>query len=71
MPLIQSNTEQAFKTNIATEVNAGKDPKQAAAIAYEIESANSGDAMAVVPESVTLASINAENMRLYSTGVTD
>ena len=34
MPLIKSNSEKAFKKNIATEVKAGKPVKQAVAIAY-------------------------------------
>lgn len=38
--LIQSGSEEAFKKNIATEIRAGKDPKQAAAIAYNIQREN-------------------------------
>lgn len=38
--LIQSGSEEAFKKNIATEIKAGKDPKQAAAIAYNIQREN-------------------------------
>lgn len=34
MPLINSTSKEALSKNIETEVNAGKDPKQAAAIAY-------------------------------------
>ena len=67
MQIVQSNTHQAF----ATSSSSAETQEHAAAIAYEIERANSGDALDVVPESVTLASINAANMLLYSTGVTD
>ena len=35
--LIQSGSKEALKQNIATEIRAGKDPKQAAAIAYNIK----------------------------------
>jgi hypothetical protein len=38
--LIQSGSEEAFKKNIATEIEAGKDPKQAAAIAYSVQREN-------------------------------
>lgn len=38
--LIQSSSEEAFKKNIATEIKAGKDPKQAAAIAYSVKREN-------------------------------
>jgi hypothetical protein len=37
MPLIKSTTKQAVGKNIATEIRAGKDPKQAAAIAYSVQ----------------------------------
>lgn len=38
--LVQSGSEEAFKKNISTEIRAGKDPKQAAAIAYNIQREN-------------------------------
>ena len=38
--LEQSSSKEAFKKNIATEIEAGKDPKQAAAIAYSVQRAN-------------------------------
>jgi len=34
MPLIDSATEDALRMNIKREIEAGKDPKQAAAIGY-------------------------------------
>lgn len=36
MPLIKSKSKKALSTNIGTEIKAGKEPKQAAAIAYSI-----------------------------------
>lgn len=36
MPLIKSGSRDALKKNIATEISAGKPPKQAAAIAYDV-----------------------------------
>lgn len=40
MPLIQSASKEALQKNIATEIKAGKDPKQAAAIAYSVQREN-------------------------------
>lgn len=37
MPLEHSASNQARSKNIETEINAGKDPKQAAAIAYSVQ----------------------------------
>lgn len=37
MPLIKSKSEKAFKSNIKAEVAAGKPPKQAVAIAYDVQ----------------------------------
>ena len=34
MPLIKSTKPEAFKKNVKTEINAGKDVKQSVAIAY-------------------------------------
>lgn len=46
--LIESGSEEAFKKNIATEIRAGKDPKQAAAIAYSVQRENDSDVEDVV-----------------------
>lgn len=40
MPLIQSSSKEALQKNIETEIKAGKDPKQAVAIAYSIQREN-------------------------------
>lgn len=37
MPLIKSKSKKAIGKNIATEIKAGKPPKQAAAIAYSVQ----------------------------------
>ena len=37
MPLKKSKTEKAFKSNIKSEVKAGKPVKQAVAIAYSVK----------------------------------
>jgi hypothetical protein len=37
MPLTKSSSNKALGRNIATEIRAGKDPKQAAAIAYSVQ----------------------------------
>ena len=40
MPLEQSGSQKALSENIGKEINAGKDPKQAAAIAYSVQRQN-------------------------------
>ena len=37
MPLIRSMTPKAMKANIKAEIEAGKPPKQAVAIAYDVK----------------------------------
>lgn len=37
MPLIKSKSKKALRKNIATEIRAGKPPKQAAAIGYSVQ----------------------------------
>lgn len=43
MPLVQSVSKEALKKNIGKEIGAGKDPKQAAAIAYSVQRKNKSD----------------------------
>lgn len=45
MPLIESKSDKARSENIAREVEAGKSPKQAAAIAYSVQRKASDCAM--------------------------
>jgi len=69
MPLIESSSEKALKENIATEIEHGKDPKQAAAIAYETQRANDEyvpQAVEVVPEGVTLTTLNEQNRKYWA-----
>lgn len=68
MPLEQSSSKEALSKNIGTEVAAGKDPKQAAAIAYSVQRANDQYvpvAVSVLPESVTLATMNEQNRQYW------
>jgi hypothetical protein len=37
MPLVKSNSAEAFRKNVAAEVKAGKPVKQAVAIAYSVK----------------------------------
>lgn len=37
MPLIKSTSKKAFESNVRAEINAGKSPKQAVAIAYSVK----------------------------------
>lgn len=68
MPLEQSSSEEALSKNIETEVAAGKDPKQAAAIAYSVQRANDEVGVSIVsclPESVTPADLNEQNRKFW------
>lgn len=70
MPLEQGSSKEALSKNIETEIKAGKDPKQAAAIAYSVQRANDEyvpEVVSVLPESITLAQMN-ENNRKYWAG---
>lgn len=37
MPLIKSSSKKAFEHNVRVEMNAGKKPEQAVAIAYSVQ----------------------------------
>jgi len=39
MPLVKSSSKSALRKNIAAEINSGKKPAQAAAIAYSVKRA--------------------------------
>jgi hypothetical protein len=69
MPLEQGSSKEAFQHNIKTEIEAGKDPKQAAAIAYSVQRSNdddeTGPSVVTIPELVSPAQINEENRRYW------
>jgi hypothetical protein len=67
MPLEQGSSKAALQHNIATEVKAGKDPKQAAAIAYSVQAKDAyvPEAVSVMPESVTPATMNEQNRKYW------
>jgi len=71
MPLIQSTSKKALGENIGKEINAGKDPKQAAAIAYATQRANDNgipeyamDQLTTIPETITACDV-MEKSRTY------
>lgn len=43
MPLVKSSSKNAFRKNVATEIKAGKPPKQAVAIAYSTKRSAKGN----------------------------
>lgn len=68
MPLKEGSSQPVISSNIAAEIEAGKDPKQAAAIAYS----KAGDcndtevfAVSVLPETVTAAELNERNRQFW------
>ena len=68
MPLEQSSSKEALQQNIKTEVEAGKDPKQAAAVAYSVQKAQDEyrpEAVSCLPESVTVANLNEINRNYW------
>ena len=69
MSLIESSSEEVLSRNIATEVNAGRSPEQAAAIAYSVQRANDDENLfePAVP-GLTLEEINSKNRTLWSVG---
>ncbi len=60
MPLEKSGSKQALQHNIKTEIEHGKDPKQAAAIAYSVQRQNDEDGGAL-RSTITLTEINRRN----------
>ncbi len=69
MPLVQGSSEQALQENIKTEIEHGKPPEQAAAIAYSVQRANDEyvpTALPVAPESVSLATLNEQNKKYWA-----
>jgi len=69
MPLVQGSSEKTLQENIKTEIGSGKDPEQAAAIAYSVQRSNDEYvpmAVSVLPESVTPATLNEENRKFWA-----
>lgn len=72
MPLTKSSSKEALHKNIAREVGAGKDPKQAAAIAYSVQrkARSTGDKATVITllEKLLSALKSLQSIRSVSTG---
>lgn len=51
--LQHSSSKAALSQNIETEIKAGKDPKQAAAIAYSVQREAAGDSRKVIAQFLT------------------
>ena len=66
MPLNQGKSDEARSENIATEINAGKDPKQAAAIAYSIQ--RDASPVSGLPESQSAAEAAQRNEKYWGMG---
>ncbi len=75
MPLEEGGSNEARSKNIATEIEAGKDPKQAAAIAYSVQrKANedagllehvTGDSVLVAPKGMSVAELQKRNREFW------
>ena len=64
MPLIESSSKQALQENTKTEIEHGKEPAQAAAIAHSVQRANDF-AQPCAPEFVTLQTLNEQNRKYW------
>ena len=67
MPLVQSSSKKAIGENIRREINAGKDPKQAAAIAYSVQRENKDEEPDFMQMPGSLAGINDCNKKFWRT----
>jgi hypothetical protein len=65
MPLNESGSKEALSENIKTEINAGKDPKQAAAIAYSVQGESKDADYFPTDPDMTLAKMNDRNRQFW------
>jgi len=68
MPLKQGSSQKTISKNIETEINAGKDPDQAAAIAYSVARKNEDEAE--LPMTERLSEVNQTNRSVDINGWT-
>lgn len=69
MPLIQGKSDETRSQNIATEIRAGKDPKQAAAIAYSIQrESQDSSPVSALPETQSAAETASRNEKYWGIG---
>jgi hypothetical protein len=75
MPLIHGKSPEALRENIKREIEAGKDPKQAAAIAYhvqrEAQDETGPSVVHVGPPGLSLAEINRQNEQYWAISAED
>lgn len=57
MPLVSGSSQKAINKNIRTEINAGKKPAQAAAIAYSVARKNKDEDLNTVPSNSTVSAV--------------
>jgi len=67
MPLNPGKSDEARSENIATEIKAGKDPKQAEAIAYSIQGKDSSP-ISGLPQTQTAAESASRNEKYWGIG---
>jgi len=63
MPLEQSSSKEAFEHNVEKEIEAGKPPKQAEAIAYSTQRANDAEEFKPSYEETVPEQVSAEEIR--------
>jgi len=68
MPLEQGRSDETISNNIGTEINTGKDPRQAAAIAYS-EAGRSKDEALFSQAGMTAKQMQTEGERLWQSQI--
>lgn len=69
MPLEQSGSKEARERNIETEIEHGKDPKQAVAIGYSVQRANQDEEPAYFPATtLTIPELQKKNREYWGIG---
>ena len=70
MPLIESGSNEALQSNIATEIESGKSPEQASAIGYSVQAANDNNVPVYQMEALSTLQNNVPVHELAAKSVT-
>ena len=65
MPLEEGSSQAVISHNIETEINAGKKPDQAAAIAYSEAGETKDEEPSFLPATITIAELQEQNKRFW------
>lgn len=65
MPLVEGSSQEAISENIRREIHAGKDPKQAAAIAYSVAKESRDEEPAFLSATITVQELQQKNRQYW------